>query len=99
MGKHCQPGCQDAEYALLLHQYLRRCAQGKELLQLVTLFWEEESGLRSIRESEAEIENALKYSRNCILFFLGEDSQEDRKHVKRDSLSFLHPAECGDLKV
>ena len=64
----------------------------------MTLFWEEESGWRSIKESEGEIETSVEYFQNYTLPFLGQDSQADRKH-KEDSLSFLHLAECSDLKV
>lgn len=70
-----------SSYTSTRQQHLGRCVQAEELLCLVPLLWEEEPGLRSIRESEGEIETALEYFWNCTLPFLGRDSQAG--HIRR----------------
>ena len=100
-GNMLLPKCQAAGCALLLHQVLDgcseytrgRCAPAEELLSLVAELREEVIRLRSIRESEREIDYW-----NHTPPSLGRACQADRTQDMEDSLSFPHLAEHGDLR-
>ena len=97
MGTCCHPGARlqgvPCFYASTGRSTCGRCTQVEELLSLVTELREEVTRLKSIRESEKEIDYW-----NRTLPSLGRAQQADRMHDTEDSLSSLHLAECSDLR-